>query len=136
MGNDKVLTLINDRDLLSTIEVNLLCAFELEGNKYIVYSKNERDYDENIIAYIKDDIKNFMEDINTIDSIHMSNLITEITNKYSESIKFFEFIDMNGYGTGEQHLYAMPMPDDVITPELINVNTLDDLTPDINIIIA
>ena len=78
-----------------------------------------------------------MEDINSIDSIHMSNLVTEITTKYSDSIRFFEFVDMNGYGPSEQHLYSMQMPDDVITPEMVNVNTLlPDQIPDINIIIA
>ena len=66
----------------------------------------------------------------------MSNLVSLITEKYSESITFFEFVDMNGYGPSEQHLYSMEMPKTVITPELININTLPDQTPDINIIIA
>lgn len=124
-GPSKLFTLDNDSKYINRVNLSLTFRLALQVN-----------YDENIIQYIKDDIKNFIEDINSIDSIHMSNLITEITNKYSESIRFFEFVDMNGYGTSEQHLYSMPMPDDVITPELINVNILDDLTPDINIIIV
>lgn len=124
-GPSKLFTLDNAYNYINRVNLSLTFRLALQVN-----------YDENIIQYIKDDIKNFMEDINSIDSIHMSNLITEITNKYSESIRFFEFVDMNGYGTSEQHLYAMPMPNDVITPELVNINTLDDLTPDINIIIV
>lgn len=91
-------------------------------------------YDTNIVNDIVDDIKDYIEDINEISDLHMPNLITFITNKYSDSIVFFEFVDMNGYGPGVQHLYSMPMPDEVMTPEFININTLPDGTPDIQII--
>ena len=124
-GPSKLFTLDNVSNYINRVNLSLTFRVGLQVN-----------YDENVIQYIKDDIKAYMEDINSIDSIHMSNLVTEITNNYSKSIRFFEFIDMNGYGTSEQHLYAMPMPDDVVTPELVNINTLADLTPDINIIIA
>ena len=43
---------------------------------------------------------------------------------------------MNGYGPSVQHLYSMDMPDEVITPEFLNVAALPDGTPDINIILA
>ena len=74
--------------------------------------------------------------INEINSLHIPNLITEITNTYKDSIVFFEFLDMNGYGPSVQHLYSMDMPDEVITPEFLNVSALPDGTPDINIILA
>jgi len=88
MGNDKVLTLINDRDLLSTIEVNLLCAFELEGNKYIVYSKNERDYDENIIVYtgrieIKDNNK-YIKNVDKEEYDKIKDIIKKMINYSGE----------------------------------------------------
>lgn len=124
-GPSRLFTLDNNLNYINRVNLSLTFRIGLKVN-----------YDENIITYIKDDIKTFIEDINSIDSIHMSNLVTEITSKYSDSITFFEFVDMNGYGPSEQHLYSMQMPDNVITPELVNVHTLDDFTPDINIIIA
>ena len=124
-GPSRLFTLDNNTNYINRVNLSLTFRIGLKVN-----------YDENIITYIKDDIKTFIEDINSIDSIHMSNLVTEITSKYSDSITFFEFVDMNGYGPSEQHLYSMQMPDNVITPELVNVHTLDDFTPDITIIIA
>ena len=124
-GPSRLFTLNNSDEYINRVNLTLTFRIGLKVN-----------YDENILTYIKDDIKTFIEDINSIDSIHMSNLVTEITSKYSDSIQFFEFVDMNGYGPSEQHLYSMPMPDNVITPELINVHTLSDFSPDITIIIA
>lgn len=124
-GPSRLFTLDNEDTYINRVNLSLTFRVGLQVN-----------YDENIITYIKDDIKDFIEDINTIDSIHMSNLITQITNTYADSITFFEFVDMNGYGTDHQHLYSMAMPENVITPELVNVHTLDDFTPDITIIIA
>jgi len=93
-------------------------------------------YDENIIQYIKDDVKEFIDNINSIDSIHMTNLTTEIEEKYAESVRFFEFLDFNGYGPGVQHIYTGEMPSDVITPELVSVHIKEDGEPDIDITIA
>lgn len=89
--------------------------------------------------YIKDniivDIKNYLEDINNIKDFHASVLTTKIQNKYNTQLVYFEFVDINGYGPGNQHIY---MPDkytgDVI-PEFLNVNVTDEDEPDINIII-
>jgi hypothetical protein len=91
-------------------------------------------YDTNIVNDIIADIKEYVEDINSINSIHMPNLVTEITSKYKEYIVFFEFLDMNGYGPSVQHIYSMGMPKEVIVPEFLNINTLEDGTPDITII--
>ena len=124
-GPSRLFTLDNSGRYVNRVNMTLNFRLGLQVN-----------YEENIIQYIKDDIKSYIEQINKIDSIHMSNLVSLITEKYSESITFFEFVDMNGYGPSEQHLYSMEMPKTVITPELININTLPDQTPDINIIIA
>lgn len=125
-GPSKMYTLDNATNYLNRVNLSLTFRLGLQVN-----------YDENIVQYITDDVKTFVENINEIDSVHMSNLVSDITAKYEESITFFEFIDFNGYGPGEQHLYAMPMPDDVRTPELVNVNIiLPEMRPDINIIIA
>ena len=130
-GPSKLYTIDNSSTYLNRVNLTVTFKLGLQVN-----------YDENIVQYITDDVKAFIEDINSVDSIHMSNLVTEITQKYSESITFFEFVDMNGYGPGEQHLFSMQMPDDVITPDLININIRNDINdknamiPDINIVIA
>ena len=130
-GPAKLYTLDNATWYLNRVNLTLTFRVGLQVN-----------YDENIITYITDDIKAFIEDIDSVGSIHMSNLVSDITAKYEESITFFEFVDMNGYGPGEQHLFSMQMPDDVVTPDLININMREESTaktgllPDINIIIA
>lgn len=87
----------------------------------------------NIIKFIKD----YMEDINEITDLHMPNLITEITNQYREQLVYFEFIDINGYGPGFQHVYHEEDEDYFkYVPEFLNINTLADGSPDINIILV
>lgn len=124
-GPSKLFTLDNDINYLNRTSLSLTFRLKLQPN-----------YDTNIVNEIINDIKAYIEDINEIKSIHMSNLTTEIETKYSESIVFFEFIDMNGYGPKEEHLYSMAMPENVITPEFISIATLPDGTPDITIIMA
>lgn len=121
-GPAHMFTLDNGTRYLNRINISIRFKLALQAN-----------YDENIVQYIKDDIKNYVESISEINSLHMSNLVTQITKTYSESIIFFEFLDINGYGPGEQHIFAMQMPDNVITPEIINIHTRDDQTPDIQI---
>ena len=124
-GPSALFTLDNDIDYLNRTCLSLTFRLKLKPN-----------YDTNIVNDIVADIKAYIENINEINSLHMPNLITEITTKYNEGLVFFEFIDMNGYGPGVQHLYSMAMPENVITPEFLNINTLPDGTPDITIIMA
>lgn len=128
-GPSKMYTLDGVGQYLNRVNLSLTFRMGLQVN-----------YDENIIQYITDDVKAFIENINEIDSVHMSNLVSDITAKYEDSITFFEFVDFNGYGPGNQHMYSMAMPEDVRTPELVNVNMVlqedGTIVPDITIIIA
>lgn len=128
-GPSKMYTLDGVSTYLNRVNLSLVFRLGLQVN-----------YDDNIVQYITDDVKAFIENINEIDSVHMSNLVSDITATYADSITFFEFIDFNGYGPGNQHMYAMEMPDDVVTPELVNVNMVlqndGSVVPDITIIIA
>ncbi|MBR3598819.1 MAG: hypothetical protein IKL53_02975 [Lachnospiraceae bacterium] len=119
-GPSKLFTLNNELDYVNHTNLTLTFNLKLRAN-----------HDSNITNDIISDIKAYIENINEISSLHMPNLITEITTKYKDSIVFFEFVDMNGYGPGEQHLYSMQMPDKVITPEFLNIYTRPDGTPDI-----
>ena len=103
--------------------------------------KLKPNYDTNIVNDIIHDIKEYIEDINDINSLHMPNLISFIMSKYGESLVFFEFVDVNGYGPGIQHIEAQKMPDEVITPEFLNIYTIKDaetgeLKPGITILMS
>lgn len=102
-------------DCLDRVNINLVFNARLKPN-----------YDSNIESEIKADIKAYIEDINTIDSIHIPNLITHITNKYRDSLVYFEFVSINGMDASYQHIYAMDVPDGIIVPDFINIDTYTD----------
>lgn len=88
-------------------------------------------------VYIKDniiiDIKQYLEDINNIKDFHAPNLTTYIENKYKDQLIYFEFVDINGYGPGNQHIY---MPEEYhgdVVPEFLNININNEDEPDITI---
>lgn len=81
--------------------------------------------------FIIKDVKDIIEDLNSLSSLHIPNLITTITNKYRNEIEYFEFLGFNDYGPGYQHLYRHD-PEVVDTvPEFLTVHTNEDKTPDI-----
>lgn len=91
--------------------------------------------DNNTKDYIIQDIKKMIEDLNDMESLHIPNLITTITNTYRNSIKYIEFLGFNDYGPGEQHLYKHESEDISSVPEFLTIN-VKDMTPDINIRLA
>ena len=97
----------------------------------------ESSADKQIANNIIYDIKNFVEDINEINELHIPNIITLITNNYREQLVWFDFLGINNYGIQCKHLYVYEDDnDDVdVVPEFINIATTDDgtFTPMINI---
>lgn len=90
--------------------------------------------DRYIADNIRDDIKEYIEDINSINELHIPNIITLITNNYREQLVYFEFLDANGYGPSCQHIYLDEKIDADICPEFLNVATnIDDNNPNISI---
>ena len=89
--------------------------------------------DNNTKNYILRDIKQMIEDLNDLSSLHIPNLITKITNTYRNSIEYIEFKGFNTYdnGPGIQHLYKQEDDDITAVPEFLCVNTLSDMSPDI-----
>lgn len=77
--------------------------------------------------YISDDIildiKEYIEDINNINELHIPNIITLITNNYREQLVYFEFMDVNNYGAACQHLYLDEKINADICPEFLNIDT-------------
>lgn len=90
--------------------------------------------------YISDDIitdiKEYIEDINEINELHIPNIITLITNNYREQLVYFEFLDVNGYGAACQHLYLDEKISADICPEFLNIATTVDGTNRPNVTIA
>ena len=91
--------------------------------------------DNNTKDYILKDIKQMIEDLNDLSSLHIPNLITTITNTYRNSIEYIEFIGFNNYeyGASIQHLYKQEDDDITAVPEFLCVNVTPDMKPDINI---
>lgn len=88
-------------------------------------------------VYIRDniivDIKQYLEDINSIDDFHAPNLTTYIENKYKDQLVYFEFVDINGYGPGNQHIYMPESYTGDLVPEFLNININIEDQPDIDI---
>lgn len=97
-------------------------------------------------VYIKDniivDIKEYLEDINSIDDFHAPNLTTYIETKYKDQLIYFEFVDINGYyesngkyiqgyGPGNQHIYMPRDYEGDIVPEFLNITVNNEDEPDI-----
>lgn len=51
MGNDRTIVLMDSNSSVGDVE--LICAFEVSGlvGKFIIYTKNEKDFDGNTIIY-------------------------------------------------------------------------------------
>lgn len=107
--------------------VNMTLEFEL---------KLLQDSDVYTRQYIINDLKSILEDLNDIDDLHIPNIITTITNKYRNSIEYFEFLSFNGLGPGIQHLYRHESTDVYSVPEFLTVHTNNDMSPDINVYLA
>lgn len=117
VDGEKYLDRVN---LTLNFEIGLLAA----ADKYTI---------DNVIQ----DIKSYMENLNNSNTnIHISNLITFITNKYSSTIAFIEFLGANNYPVGIQYFSKITTNDITIVPEFLNINAKDDFTPDINITIV
>lgn len=122
-GPSKTYTL--DRLGLQLIDrINLTASFALK--LISTADKNTKDY-------IAADVKEYIEDLNDISSLHIPNLITSITNAYSNLIEYFEFLGFNDYGPGVQHLYHQDDDDATLTPEFLTVHTDANMTADISI---
>lgn len=86
MGN-KIITLIDGYREIGDVE--LICAFKLpeKNNKYIIYTKNEKDRDGNTIIYsgkvIKIDNKQFIENLKDGDEWDRLKNIMKSMAKYS-----------------------------------------------------
>lgn len=113
-----------DKDGDNIDKVNLTLHFETE------LKSNTENY---VLDMIVDDIKAAVENINSIEDLHMSNLCSDIRVKYQDQLKYFEFLGFNNYGPGDQYIKSVggDLYNDI--PEFLNINTLKGDIPDIYI---
>lgn len=83
-----------------------------------------------IIAFIKSSIEN-LNYLN--ESIHITNLTTEITNEFKSDIKFIEFVKFNKYNALIQYFERQDLLYISDVPEFINIDLDKDLNPRIKI---
>lgn len=86
--------------------------------------------------YIVREIKKYVENINVISNIHMSNLITYLSNEFKSDIEYIEFLGINEYNSLYQYLEKVELDLIEDVPEFLNINLTKDLNPDINIILV
>lgn len=82
--------------------------------------------DKFIINNIINDIKEYIEDISSINELHIPNIITLITNNYRNQLVYFEFLGVNGYNSACQHLYLNDKIEADVCPEFLNIEINDD----------
>lgn len=116
-------TFFIDNDLLDRVDIKLKFEISLKAGA-----------DKNNITLIKDDIKRYVENLNNTEyNIHMSNIITEITNKYNtDTLNYIEFSSINGNATYKQFLSRIPSNELSVStpPEFINIHTIYSLEKD------
>lgn len=109
----------NANTLLNRVNINLKFEVGLKLNA-----------DKSNINLIKNDIKEYIENLNNTESnLHMSNVITPITNKYlTDTLNYIEFVSINSYPTNHQFLERIPSEqlDVDIPPEFINIHYIDN----------
>ena len=87
MGNNKIITLVDGYREIG--DVDLICAFKIPDReeKYVIYSKNEKDRDGNTIIYsgkiITIDNKQFIENIQDGEEWDRIKKILKSIAKYS-----------------------------------------------------
>ena len=114
-------------DLTLVDRVNLSLRFEL---KYVMST------DSYILDDISSFIKDYMEDINELNDLHIPNLITAVTNEFREQLVYFKFLGFNKYDSLTQSIYRDTLNDSefresTTVPEFLNVNVTDNEEPDI-----
>jgi len=124
-GPSKMFEIGHNDDILDKVNLSLTFKTKLKVGA-----------DKKTVDKLTASIKEYVENINDIRSIHISNLITELTNTYKADIEFIEFLGANNYNALYQYIKKVETEilDDV--PEFVNINLKEDLKPDINIILA
>lgn len=128
-GPSHMYTIDGESEYIDRVNVSLIFALKLLNSS-----------DTDTKTYIEQDVKAYIEDLDEIDSVHISKLITQINSDYENSISYFDFLGFNNYDLTVLHIYKDDESEAEIDipPEFINVNNVwNDTTqayePDITI---
>ena len=117
---DKAETPIGHVDLEFNFRVSIKSATD-------IYTKDD------LISYIK----NYIENIDDIGDLHIPNMITDITNEFSDRINYIEFMNFNDFWLGVQHIEERKNLDLDAVPEFLNIrnkyNESGRLVPAVNL---
>lgn len=124
-GPSKMFNIGYNGELLD--KVNLKLTFRLK-----LFTGSDKYTKDNVIK----EIKSYVENINNINEIHMTNLTTDISNKFKNDIAFIEFVSINDYDSSYQYItkHETGIIGDV--PEFLNIDLSEDLKPNIEIILV
>lgn len=107
--------------------VNLSMTFRL---KFVTNTNVD-----SFVRLVKKEIKKYIEDINTISDIHISNIILHLKNTFN-FISYIEFLNINEYDTEYQSILQNIEDKKIYVPEFINIGSKEIVyEPDINIIV-
>ena len=96
------------------IEINFKLSLKLISD---IYTK------QSIIS----SIKTYVETLDSLDDLHMSNMINFISEKYKATINYIEFVGFNTFDANYQHMYKQVRLDKNIVPEFINIRNKKDI---------
>ena len=119
----------NISDTNNIDRVNISLKFEV---KFITKE------DQVMLPSITTTIKQYIENIDRVEDLHIPNLVTEIKNKYESNLVYIKFIELNNYSELYQSIYKNPeltqdkFADSQLVPEFININTNIDSSIDIS----
>lgn len=131
-GPSRLFTL-DEEGMISIGRTDISIKFELSlKSSSDIYTK------QSIIDYIKD----YIEDLNDLGSLHINNLLSDVREKYKSALNYFDFLGFNDFDGKKLHLYQQnleDLDDKFIPPEFINIrNTVnvetEEVTPNIDII--
>lgn len=85
-----------------------------------------------LAEYLVDSTKYYIENMNNIEGLHISNLIRFLSDKYKNEVEFIEFIGINDYDSTYQYIEKDSKSIEIDTvPEFININSDKNGDPDI-----
>jgi len=121
-GPSKMFTIGYEGQYLDRVNISVKFVVKLAGG-----------VDDTIVDDIKYEIKFYIEDINTINDIHMSNLLTKLKTKFNSDIEFIDFVGINNYNALYKYIQRIDVDYLNQVPEFLSINNNDKYEPDIDI---
>ena len=111
-GQSKTYTLSDTATEIGSVDITLKFKVSIKSTNDI-YTKDD------ILKFIKD----YIENLSYIGDIHFPNMITTITNNFSDRINYIEYITFNNFpvNSGVQHILEKDELSILEIPEFVNI---------------